>query len=211
MVNIKYIDDWKDAKISAMYKKGNKKSAGNYHPISLVTSKVCKCLEKIIRNHIISYMKDNGLFSQKRYDFISVRSAVLQLIKILEMDKGNYTDVIYMDYQKAFDTMPHKRLISKLTSFNIRNKLINWIEAFITNRRQTVVVNGKESNWHKVTPGIPRGSVLGPLLFVLYINNLPDLAKSNAFLFADDIKIFRAITNKNDQDILQHDLGILEQ
>ena len=84
-------------------------------------------------------MKVNGLFSQKQYGFISGRSTVLQLIKILdewtsEMDKGNYTDVIYMDFQKAFDTVPHTRLISKLKSFNIRNDLVNWIEAFITNR-----------------------------------------------------------------------------
>ena len=74
-----------------------------------------------------------------------------------------------------------------------------------------MTVNGKESNWHKVTSGIPQGSVLGPLLFVLYVNDLPELTKSNTFLFADDIKIFRAITNKNDQDILQQDLSILEQ
>ena len=102
-------DEWKDAKISAIYKKGNKKLACNYRPISL-TSVVCKCMEKIIRNHIISYMKVcSVLFSQKQYGFISGRSTVLQLIKILdewtsEMDKGNYTDVIYMDFQKAFDT-----------------------------------------------------------------------------------------------------------
>ena len=160
-------------------------------------------------------MKDNGLFSQKQYGFISGRSTVLQLIKVLdewtsEMDKGNYMDVIYMDFQKAFDTVPHKRLISKL-SFNIRNNLINLIETFITNRQQKVAVNGKESNLHKVTSGIPQESVLGPLPFVLYINDLPDLTQSNTFLFAVDIKIFGALTNKNDQDILQKYLSILEQ
>ena len=85
-------------------------------------------------------------------------------------------------------------ILCKLKSFNIRNDLVNWIEAFITNRRQKVAVNGKESNWHKVTSGIPQGSVLGPLLFVLYVNDLPDLTKSSTFLFADDIKIIRAIT-----------------
>ena len=136
-------------------------------------------------------MKVNGLFSQKQYGFISGRSTVLQLIKILdewtsEMHKANYTDVIYMDFQKAFDTVPHTRLISKLKSFNIRNDLVNWIEAFITNRRQKVAVNRKESNWHKVTSGILQGSVLVPLLFVPYVNDLPELTKSNTFLFTDD-------------------------
>ena len=103
-------DDWKDAKISAIYKNGNKKLASNYRPISL-TSIVCKCMEKIVRNHITSYMKEN--FSPKQYGFISGRSTVLQLITIL--------DVIYMD----FDTVPHKRLISKSNSLNISKEIVN--------------------------------------------------------------------------------------
>ena len=119
-----------------------------------------------------------------------------------------------MDFQKAFDTVPHKRLINKLDSYNIRKEIINWIEAFLTNIKQKVVVNGKESKWHHITSGMPQGSVLGPLLFVLlglYINDLPELTKSDTFLFVDDIKIFRTIINKNDLGILQHNLNTLEQ
>ena len=116
----------------------------------------------------------------------------------------------YMSRRRG-DTVPHKRLISKLNSLNISKEVVNWIEAFISNRRQKVAVNGKESNWHDVTSGIPQGTVLGPLLFVLYINDLPDLTQSDTFLFADDIKIFRSIINTNDQDILQQDITTIEQ
>ena len=113
--------------------------------------------------------------------------------------------------KKLFVTVPHKRLINKLDSYNISNELLNWIEAILTDRKQKVAVNGKESKWHNVTSGIPQGSVIGPLVFVLYINNLPELTKSDTFLFADDIKIFRTITDKNDQGTLQDDLNTLEQ
>ena len=99
----------------------------------------------------------------------------------------------------------------KLNSLNISKEIVNWIEAFISNRRQKVAVNGKESNWHDVTSGIPQGTVLGPLLFELYINDLPYLTQSDTFLFADDIKIFRSIKNTNDQDILQQDITTIEK
>ena len=110
-------------------------------------------MKRIIRKPIIEYLKDNCLFSQKQHGFISGRSIILQLINVLDnwtlgLDNENYTAVIYIDFPKAFDTVPHKRLINKLDSFNIRNELINWIEAFLTDRKQKVAVNGKESKWH---------------------------------------------------------------
>ena len=117
-----------------------------------------------IRNHITSYIKEIGHFSPKPYVFISCRSTVLQLITILDtwtyVDRGHHTNVIYMNFKKAFDTVPHNRLIRTLKSLNISKEIVNWIEAFISNRRQHVAVNCKESNWHDVTSGIPQRSVL---------------------------------------------------
>ena len=110
--SIKTANITKEGKISAIYKKGNKSLASNYCPVS-ITSILCKCMERIIRNHIFEHMKENFLFSQKQYGFITGRSTVLQLINVLEnwtlgFDNGNYTDVIYMDFQKAFDMVPSK-------------------------------------------------------------------------------------------------------
>ena len=127
------------------------------------------------------------------------------------MGKGLSVDSIYLDFQKAFDTVPHKRLIEKLKSYGIRNKLLCWIHSFLTNRTQHVVVNNQSSSEQKVVSGVPQGSVLGPLLFVLYINDLPDKLESSSLMFADDTKIFKAINSENDIQALQRDLIKLEE
>ena len=124
--------------------------------------------------------------------------------------KGSDVDVIYMDFQKAFDKVPHKRLIGKAKNYMLDNPLLEWIEDFLTGRTQKVSINGSTSDWKEVTPGIPPGSVLGPLLFIPFINDLPDGIKSDVYLFADDTKIFRNITDGEDKEILQDDLEILE-
>ena len=100
-----------------------------------------------------------------------------------------------MDYQKAFDTVPHKRLMSKLQTYCIEDKLIKWIQNFLSNRTQRVIVNGTASEWSKVTSGIPQGSVLGSLLFVIFINDLPSNINYNTYMFADDTKVYNIITN----------------
>jgi hypothetical protein len=115
-----------------------------------------------------------------------------------------------MDFQKAFDKVPHKRLIRKAKNYMLDNPLLEWIEDFLTGRTQKVSINGSTSDWKEVTPGIPPGSVLGPLLFIPFINDLPDGIKSDVYLFADDTKIFRNITDGEDKEILQDDLENLE-
>ena len=141
-------DEWKKGKITALFKKGSKKVASNYRPVSL-TSIVYKCLEKIVRERIISFMKNEKLFSNRQYGFISGRSTQLQLLEVLDkwteaLDKGHSIDCVYMDYAKAFDTVPHRRLLYKLSRYGINPKAVSWIENFLGNRTQQVIVQGEE-------------------------------------------------------------------
>ena len=133
---------WRSALIGAIFKKGNKCQAGNYRPVSL-TSVACKVLESLVREHIIKFMKRNNFFTKKQYGFISGRSTSLPLLEVLDkwteaLDLGYSIDCVYMDYQKAFDTVPHKRLHDKLTSYGINEQLMAWIDSFLSNRVQQV-------------------------------------------------------------------------
>ena len=206
--------EWKNAHVTALFKKGNRKLASNYRPVSL-TSIICKTLESIIRDYIIQHMKENKLFSKKQFGFISGRSTTLQLLNVLDkwskiLDEGGCVDVIYMDFMKAFDKVPHKRLLGKLQSYGIQEPVHGWIKAFLSDRSQRVIVNGSPSDWTSVTSGIPQGSVLGPILFVIYINDLPKRVQSDAYLFADDTKIFKTIYKESDCEMLQDDLDYLQ-
>ena len=163
---------WKHANVSAIYKKGTKTHPLNYRPVSL-TSIVCKILESIIRDHSIHHMKENKLFSNKQFGFIGRRSTTLQLIHVLDMwteilDQGGTLDAIYCDFMKAFDKVPHNRLAHKIKNYGITGNILKWIESFLSNRTQCVVLNEAKSKMAPVTSGIPKGSVLGPILFVIY-------------------------------------------
>jgi hypothetical protein len=114
-----------------------------------------------------------------------------------------------MDFQKAFYTVPHRRLIKKLAAYGLNNQIICWVENFLLNRRQQVKVNDVTSEWNNVGSGIPQGSVIGPILFVLYINDMPNKVTSSCYLFADDTKIFRSIEDETSAKCLQDDLNIL--
>ena len=205
--------DWKTANVSPIYKNGNKQHAENYRPISL-TSVPCKIMESIIKENLVNYLEMNNLLSDTQYGFRSKRSCTLQLLEVYDiwtesLDHGIPIDMLYLDFQKAFDSVPHLRLIEKLHNLGIDGKLLNWIHSFITNRTQRVMIGDSSSNWVQVKSGVPQGSVLGPTLFLAFINDFPENINSTIRLFADDAKLYRPIKTENDKEILQNDINKL--
>ena len=172
-------------------------------------------MESLVRDVMIAHLKRNKLLSNRRYGFIKGRSNALQPLKVLDtwteiMDRGRELDVICLDFVKAFNPVPHKRLIGKLRSYDMSGKIVRWVTSFLLNRRQRVPVKGQFSAWTDVLRGIQQGSVLGPILFVLYINDLPDNMISEVFVFADDTKVFREVRLNEDIQTLQKDLNNLQ-
>ena len=206
--------DWRYGNITPIFKKGKRHIPGNYRPVSL-TSIPCNMLERLVRNAIMEHMESNHLLNDVQHGFVPGRSCSTQLLTVLDdwtsaLEDGDNLDALYMDFAKAFDTVPHQRLLVKLKGYGIGGAVLQWIDAFLSGRRQRVVVNGSKSTWAKVTSGIPQGSVLGPLLFVCFINDMPSVVKSPVHLFADDTTLYRRVTTLEDHKALQDDLTNLE-
>ncbi len=207
---------WRRANITPIYKsKGSKTSPNNYRPVSL-TSILCKLLESIVKDHIINHLKANNLLYPHQHAFIGKRSATTQILEALDvwtnlLEKGDSVDAIYLDFAKAFDTVPHLRLLEKCKALGIDGLVLQWLRAFLEDRKQRVLVNGSPSTWSDVASGVPQGSVIGPVLFVIFVNDMP--AKLNNFisLFADDAKLFGKSTNQDDHLSIQDDLSKLQQ
>ena len=166
---------------------------------------------------LVTHMRKNNLLSEKQFGFISGRSTVLQLIQVLEkwtetLDQGGCVDVVYCDFMKAFDKVPHQRLIQTLRHYGVTDPLLGWIGQFLNKRKQRVLVNGSSSTWQSVISGIPQGTVLGPILFVAYINSLPGVVtNSDIYLFADDTKVFKSIFSEKDCEQLQKDIDAMNK
>jgi hypothetical protein len=201
-------EDWKIANVVPIYKKGSKSSPGNYRPISL-TSMACKILESIIRDAVTGHLSANNLIKGSQHGFFKNRSCSTNLLEFLErassvVDEGGGYDVVYLDFAKAFDKVPSKRLLKKIWAHGIRGRAFIWVKEWLTGRKQRVVLNGRFSSWEEVLSGVPQGSVLGPLLFLIFINDLDNVVEMvDVKKFADDTKLGKQVRADIDRADLQ--------
>ena len=201
--------DWKVAKVIPIHKGGSRENATNYRPVSL-TSIIL--MEKIIRDKLVEHLVGNKLLSAAQHGFRRRRSCLTNLLCFLDevtgrLDRGEKVEVCYLDFQKAFDSVNHRLLLLKLDAYGVEQKVLNWVKAFLTNRTFFVEVEGSQSSNGTVTSGVPQGSVLGPLLFLVFINDLTESLNCPYYLFADDVKIVGTPTT----NALQEDLGRITQ
>jgi hypothetical protein len=187
--------DWRTATIAPIYKrKGKTSDPANYRPVS-PTSASCKVLETIIKDEIVSHMRSLGLLNRAQHGFLSKKSTATNLLTSLNkwykaVDKGSVIHCAFLDFAKAFDTVSHPKLLLKLKSYGINGVLLNWISTWLHNRTQTVAVDGFESQACPVDSGVPQGTVLGPILFLIFVNDLAEVVhEDGCSIFADDTKI----------------------
>lgn len=208
-------DDWKSAFIIPIFKSGDSSLPSNYRPISL-TSISCKLLEHIIHKHIITYLNENNLLLINQHGFRKNLSCQTQLFELItdlhhSLHSSLYVDAVFVDFSKAFDRVPHNRLILKIRSLKLDQKTTQWIEQFLTNRHQSVKFQNHTSNPARVISGVPQGSVLGPLLFLIYINDIATNINATIRLFADDCVIYKEIASPTDITHLQSALNKLSE
>jgi hypothetical protein len=205
--------DWRDALVAPIYKKGEHYDPANYRPISL-TCVVCKIMEHVVASSLMSHLDSKDILSRRQHGFRRGRSCESQLLEFVDeltrlVEGGGQADVLIMDFAKAFDKCNHSLLVHKLNAYGIQDQTNTWISNFLENRRQSVVVDGFSSSFVSVRSGVPQGSVLGPSLFLVYINDLPDKLDKPTRLFADDTAVYGGIKSLNDQQQLQNDLAKL--
>ena len=203
--------DWKLANCTH-FKKGKRDFVENYRPIALlpVISKVLKrCVLAGLRDHI------SHLISREQHGFLAGGSCVTQLRRVLhyiggQVDAGKQIDIIYLDMSKAFDKVDHTKLLARLYQYGITGKLHDWFRSYLKGRKQQVTVLGATSRELPVTSGVPQGSLLGPILFLLFVDDLPNIVKtSTVACYADDPEIFKSIDSITDSNALQSDLNDL--
>ena len=197
-----------------MHKKGSKHDPGNFRPVSL-TSIICKIQEHIVVSSMLSHLEEHGIVNPDQHGFHKHLSTETQLIQAIH-DWANtindkvQTNVLFLDFSKAFDIVPHKRLMMKLRNYGMDGKTNTWITALLQDRQQRVMINGTGSSWSPVLSGVPQGTVIGLILFLLYINDIATGINSRMRLFTDDSIIYREIHDNDYHTLLQEDISKLQ-
>ena len=210
----KFPTRWKLSFVSPIFKDGDKADISNYRPISILCA-VSKVFERLVFNKLFEQIKHNIHHSQ--HGFFSKRSAQSNLMEYVstlanEIVNGGQVDSVYTDFTKAFDKVDHGRLIGKLKGNRLNSKLIDWFSSYLSDRSQRIVIGRSSSNSIRQTSGVPQGSILGPLLFLIFINDLlSSLSAGSGLGFADDLKVFRSIVTEDDCRLLQDDLDLVER
>ena len=201
----------KESIITPLHKGGNKSLASNYRPVAL-TSHLIKIFEKILRKHIVKHMNDNHLFNSNQHGFRSGRSCLSQLLEQFDiilniLDDDANVDVVYLDFSKAFDKVDHAIVLQKIRNLGIKGDIYQWLKSFLTGRFQSVTVNGVLSDPQNVISGVPQGSVLGPLIFLILLGDIDnDVLHSFVKSFADDTRVTKSVRSREDAQLLQNDL-----
>ena len=186
--------EWTTSRIIPIFKKGSRSDPLNYRPISL-TSVCCKTMERIVADRLVGYLEENGILSREQFGFRKGMSVEDQLLLTYNdiskwVDQGFVVDLVFFDFSKAFDVVNHAIMLIKLKSLGVSDYFLDWINAFLTDRTMGVAVGGEESGSRPVGSGVPQGSVLGPILFLIYVNFIASGITCSFKIFADDLKLY---------------------